>query len=288
MKKFAVIDIGSNSVRLMTVADGKVLYKTLQTTRIGEGLAQSNRLKAEAIERSAKAVALFCARAKAEGAEKVYAFATAAVRRAENGLEFVQKVQALCGLGVEVISGETEAEIGILGALGNVDGAVIDVGGASTELVVKKCGKIVYKKSVDIGVVRLKDICGQDKNLLEETCKNFAGEYGKVDGVNFVHAIGGTATTLAAIKAGLTVYDPAKITGIEISAKEMREIADKLLGMTVEEIALMPCVMAGREDVLTGGAVLLAQIASKLKIEKFIVSDRDNLEGYAVKKGLMQ
>ena len=58
--------------------------------------------------------------------------------------------------------------------------------------------------------------------------------------------------------------------------------------MTVEEIALMPCVMAGREDVLTGGAVLLAQIASKLKIEKFIVSDRDNLEGYAVKKGLMQ
>lgn len=288
MKKFAVIDIGSNSVRLMTVADGKVLYKTLQTTRIGEGLAHSTLLKAEAIERSAKAVALFCARAKAESAENVYAFATAAVRRAKNGLEFVEKVQALCGLKVEVITGETEAEIGILGALGNADGAVIDVGGASTELVVKKCGKITYKKSVDIGVVRLKDICGQDKALLEETCQNSAEEYGKVDGVTCVHAIGGTATTLAALKAGLTVYDPAKITGTEISAKEMRAIADKLLSMTVEEISLLPCVMAGREDVLTGGAVLLSQIASKLKIEKFIVSDRDNLEGYAVKKGLMQ
>ena len=288
MKKFAVIDIGSNSVRLMIVADGKVLYKTLQTTRIGEGLAQTNRLKTQAIERSAKAVALFCARAKAEGAENVYAFATAAVRRAENGLEFVQRVQELCRLQVEVISGETEAEIGILGALGNADGAVIDVGGASTELVVKQNGAITYKKSVDIGVVRLKDICGQEQTLLEETCKNFASEYGKVDGADVVHAIGGTATTLAAIKAGLTVYDPEKITGVEITAKEMREVADKLLGMTVEEIALMPCVMAGREDVLTGGAVLLAQIASKLKIEKFIVSDRDNLEGYAVKKGLMQ
>ena len=68
----------------------------------------------------------------------------------------------------------------------------------------------------------------------------------------------------------------------------MRAIADKLLGMTVEEISLIPCVMAGRADVLTGGAVLLSQIASTLKIEKFIVSDRDNLEGYAVKKGLMQ
>ncbi len=288
MKKFAVIDIGSNSVRLMTVADGKVLYKTLQTTRIGEGLAHSKFLKAEAIERSAKAVAQFYARAKAEGAESVYAFATAAVRTAENGGEFVEKVQALCGLKVEVIAGETEAEIGILGALGNADGAVIDVGGASTELVVKKCGMLTYKKSVDIGVVRLKDKCGQDKTLLEEVSKNAADEYGTVDGVSCVHAIGGTATTLAAIKAGLTVYDPEKITGTEISVKEMRALADKLLAMTVEEISSIPCVMAGREDVLTGGAVLLCAIASKLNVEKFIVSDRDNLEGYAVKKGLMQ
>ena len=288
MKKFAVIDIGSNSVRLMTVADGKVLYKTLQTTRIGEGLASSKRLKTEAIERSAKAVAQFFALAKAEGAESVYAFATAAVRSAENGLEFVERVQELCNLKVEVIAGETEAEIGILGALGNADGAVIDVGGASTELVVKQKGAIVYKKSVDIGVVRLKDICGQDRAILEETCKKFADEFGQVDGVEFVHAIGGTATTLAVIKAGLTVYDPAKITGTEISAIEMRAIADRLLGLTVEEISLLPCVMAGRADVLTGGAVLLSQIASTLKIEKFIVSDRDNLEGYAVKKGLMQ
>ena len=129
MKKFAVIDIGSNSVRLMFVADGKVLYKTLQTTRLGAGLEQNNRLQETAIARSASAVAEFYARAKTEGAEQVLAFATAAVRKAENGAQFIQAVRALCGLQVQVISGETEAEIGILGALGNADGAVIDVGG---------------------------------------------------------------------------------------------------------------------------------------------------------------
>ena len=71
MKKIAVIDIGSNSVRLMFVADGKVLYKTLEITRLGEGLASSGRLAPAAIERSAQAVAAFSSKAKAEGAQAV-------------------------------------------------------------------------------------------------------------------------------------------------------------------------------------------------------------------------
>ena len=287
MKSFAVIDIGSNSVRLMIVADGKVLYKTLQTTRLGEGLEKENRLQEVAIARSARAVAQFYTRAKNEGAQTVLAFATAAVRKADNGEEFLQAVRALCPLQVQVVSGETEAEIGILGALGNQDGAVIDVGGASTELVVKRDSKLVYKKSVDIGVVRLKDKCGQDEALLKEVCLRFAKEYGEVKGLVCVHAIGGTATTLGAIKAGLANYDGAKVTGTEITASEMQTLADRLLSMTVGQISQLPCVMAGRADVLKGGAVLLATIAKYLGIEKFIISDRDNLEGYAVQQGLM-
>ena len=104
MNKIAVIDIGSNSVRLMLVADGKVLYKALNTTRLGEGLASSPRLKSEAVARTAAAVAEFFRRAKAEGASFVCAFATAAVRTAENGAEFVSLVKESCGLEVDVIS----------------------------------------------------------------------------------------------------------------------------------------------------------------------------------------
>ena len=141
MRKFAVIDVGSNSVRLMFVADGKVLYKALNTTRLGEGLATSAMLKEEAIARSVNAVVAFHDKAKAEGAESVYAFATAAVRSATNGQTFIDGVRALRPLQVEIISGEEEAEIGILGALGYEDGGVIDVGGASTEIVIKAQGK---------------------------------------------------------------------------------------------------------------------------------------------------
>ena len=286
MKKFAVIDIGSNSVRLMFVADGKVLYKRLNTTRLGEGLANACLLKTEAIERSAMAVAEFYAMAKEESAESICAFATAAVRSAKNGNAFVERVRELCGLDVEVIAGETEAEIGILGALGNADGGVIDIGGASTEIIVKEKGELIYKKSVDIGVVRLKDKCGRDKNALMQTAHAAGETFGQVPKA-ILHGIGGTATTLGALALGLQTYDSEKVTGSIVTLEKMKTLADSLSAMSVEEIAQLPCVPKGRADVLSGGAVLLSVLMECLGFDEIVISDRDNLEGYAMYKGLM-
>lgn len=287
MNKFAVIDIGSNSVRLMTVADGKVLYKRVNTTRLGEGIANTPLLKADAIERSVVAVEAFFLQAKTEGAERVFAFATAAVRTAENGLSFVDAVKARCGLDVEVVSGETEAELGITGALGTRDGGVIDVGGASTEIVLAKGGKIVYKKSLPIGVVRLKDGCGRDMDKLVPTTKEYATLF-DVDLPKKIYAIGGTATTLMAVALGLQEYDSKKVTGSEISYSDICGMVEKFQKMTVEEIAKLPCMPKGRADVILGGAVLLRSVMEEKNLESLIVSDRDNLEGYAIQKGLLK
>ena len=287
MNQFAVIDVGSNSVRLMFVADGKVLYKALNTTRLGEGLASSSVLKEEAIIRSVNAVVDFYDRAIAEGAEKVYAFATAAVRSATNGQVFVDGVFALRPLRVEVISGEEEAEIGILGALGNSDGGVIDVGGASTEIVIKEQGELIFKKSVNIGVVRLKDKCGRAQDALTQTAREAAKEYDGFPAVTNLYAIGGTSTTLAALALGLQTYDSQKVTGAVLTAQTMQDMADKLSAMSVEEIAALPCMPKGRADVLSGGAVLLATLMQELGVQTLTASDRDNLEGYAVKRGLL-
>ena len=288
MRKYAVIDIGSNSVRLMFVADGKVLYKTLQTTRLGEGLAEKPLLKPEAIERSALAVSTFYKKAIEEGAEQVLCFATAAVRTAENRQLFLDSVYALCGLTIDVISGEEEAEIGILGALGNHDGGVIDIGGASTEIVVKKEGALIYKKSVNIGVVRLKDMCGRDKVALEKVADEASKQYGEIPIGDTIYAIGGTATTLAAQVLGLENYSSEAITGAVVTMADIEALTDKLLSMSVEEIANLPCMPKGRADVLTGGAVLFTRLMKNLGFNRLIASDRDNLEGYAIKKGLME
>ena len=287
MNKTAVIDIGSNSVRLMMMADGKVLYKTLNTTRLGEGIASSPFLKDEAISRTASAVADFLSRARREGAAEVYAFATAAVRSAENGTAFIGRVKELCGLDVEVISGEEEAEIGILGALGEKDGGIIDVGGASTEIIIRAGGAVIYKKSVNIGVVRLKDLCGAERDRLKAAAEKAVKEYGQVPEGISMYAIGGTATTLAALTLDMRDYIPSRITGTVIGRERMRTLADRLTGMTAAEIALLPGVQPKRADVLGGGAVLFSVIMDKLNFPEIIVSDSDNFEGYAKKRGLM-
>ena len=269
MKKFAVIDIGSNSVRLMIVADGKVLYKTLNTTRLGEGIAHTSTLNVAAIERTANAVASFYQKAKQEGAESIYAFATAAVRSAVNGQDFVCAVRKLCDLEVEIVSGEEEALLGITGALGVEDGMLIDVGGASTELVVQSKGELLYKKSINVGIVRLKDECGNDEKLLRKVAEERANEFLDAPKGYKAYAIGGTATTLAALKLGLKEYSSAAVTGAEIFAMEMQAVADKLLAMPVEEIEKLPCMPTGRADVIAGGAFWLAVVAKTLGIEKF-------------------
>lgn len=282
--KISAIDIGSNSVRLATVSDGKTLYKQLKTTRLGEGLCFSGELKAAAIERTAQAVAGFYAAAKADGTDKVYAFATAAVRSAKNGNAFIKRVKELCGLQVEVLSGEAEAKCGVLGALRGADGGIIDVGGASTEVTVHAGGKTLYSKSVNIGTVRLYDAAGRDRDkLLKEIGKKIE-EYGEFNaGSSKMCAIGGTASRLAAIKRGITEYTPEITDGTVLTLDDMRTLSDMLLTLPVEQIR-EATICKTSADVVGGGCLLMLEVMKKFNLTQVAVSESDNLEGYILLK----
>ena len=287
MNKYAVIDIGSNSVRLMMIANGKVLYKTIKTTRLGEGLAFSARLCESAMTRTQAALKEFFLRAKAEGAEKIVAFATAAMRSAENGREFTLRVEREVGLKIEIISGDEEAEIGILGALGGKDGAIIDIGGASTELIVQKNEKISYRKSLDIGVVRIRDLCDRSQERTRALSLETVKKYGSPALLDKTYAIGGTATTIAALLLDLSEYDGKAVSKTVVTRRQVRELADGLFSKSVEEIASHPCVDPLRADVLAGGVEWLYAILEYLNIDEIFISDGDNLEGYALSRGLL-
>ncbi len=283
--KVSVIDIGSNSVRLATFADGQILYKRLFTTRLGEGLAFSGMLKSEAIERTALAVKVCVDAAKREGAQKVYAFATAAVRSAENRDEFLNYVKNLCGLDIEVICGETEAEIALLGALGGKDGGVIDIGGASTEVTVKSGGELIFCKSANIGAVRLYDEAGRNRDKLEKIILQKLNEFGGFTAEKYdMYGVSGTATTLAALYHGQIEYDSDIVTGTVLSVETVENYADRLLNMSVETIREMLSVDIRRADIIGGGALFLAKLMRRLKISKITVSDSDNLEGFLTLK----
>lgn len=287
--KISAIDVGSNSVRLMVMADGKTLYKQLDTTRLAEGLAQSGVLKPEAIERTARAVQIFAAAAELNGAGTPYVFATAAVRSSKNGADFVARVKALTGIDVDVSSGEEEAACGILGALRGRDGGIIDLGGASTEITLQQGGKTLYSKSVNIGTVRLFDMAGQDRSALQAAIDNSLNGYGalSLDGKD-IYGIGGTATSLAALYHELEKYDPKVVEGTVLTREWLCAEAEKLLSLTVEERRALRGMEPRRADVIAGGCLLMYSILNRFNADRITVSESDNLEGYVLLKGLVK
>ncbi len=281
--KISIIDIGSNSVRLMLWADGNTLYKKIRTTRLGEGLSLTGIINDNAMARTVDAVVSFYNDALLEKCDKIYAFATAAVRRAENGDKFVCAVKNSCGLSVDVISGELEAKIGYLGALEGKNGGILDIGGASSELIVGEGGNIIFSKSIDVGTVRLKDLCGDCEEKLNNVIDEKISQFKNIPPCD-LYAIGGTATTLVSLYKKLKVYDPEKVHGTSLTINDVFNLSKTLLFSTLEQRLNMLGMEKGRADVIGGGALLMYKIMQKVGVNSIIVSEKDNLEGYALYK----
>ena len=284
--KYGVIDIGSNSVRLMISENGQTIKKHVKTTRLAENMEADNNLQDIPMERTACAVSFFVNMAKEQNADKIYIFATAAVRQANNKQVFLSKVKTDTNIDVDVIEGEVEAKLGALGALNGNDGGIIDVGGASSEVLIIKNGEIIYSKSLNIGAVKLFNLCGQDKKQILDCVKYAVKEYGEIPLTTF-YGIGGTATSIASMDLALKEYDPNKVHGHCIPISKILDLRDKLIDMTVEERKKIIGLQKERAEVIAGGVAIIYEILKKANVERIIISESDNLEGYLeIKRGL--
>ncbi len=277
--KYGVIDIGSNSVRLMISIDGVTQDKFVKTTRLAEGMGTDNKLQTAPIERTASAVSFFVQKAKECLADKIYIFATAAVRQAKNKEDFIDKVKELTGIIVEVIPSDLEAKLGALGALNGADGGIIDVGGASSEVLAVKNGEIIYSTSVDIGAVKIMNSCGQDKDKILRLVDQMVKKYKTIPQAKYF-GIGGTATTIASISQKMKVYNPKLMHGYKLSIEEIKKMRDALLDMTVEEKRNLEGLQKERAEVIAGGVALVYAILKKAGVNELTISESDNLEGY--------
>lgn len=284
MKKYGIIDIGSNSVRARVFSDGKILYGDMRTTRLGEGLAVGTALTGNSIERTVEAIAKFKAEFEKISVDEIYAFATEAVRSADNGRDFVKLTLEKTGLKIDVVSGDEEGELGLLGAVGNDDGGIIDIGGASAEISVVKNKKIIYSHSLPLGAVRLYGACGEDEEKLDKMISARLPEYGVVPKDVTFRAVGGTATTIAAMDIGLEKYDADRVDGYVLT----REAIDRDYGLIKaldrprrEELLHIP---KKRSDIIVCGAYMLKRITENFGIEKVVVKESDNLLGYLKKR----
>lgn len=279
MSSIAIIDIGSNSVRIRISSGGKVFFRETITTQLAKDMA-GNMLSDRSINRTFDGLDKLIFSAK-EHNVKIYAFATAAVRNSKNGNVFTEEFYKRYGFNIDVISGELESKIGINGAIGGAEnGTVIDVGGASSEIAVKQNGKIVYSHSVPIGAVLLTDLCGKDKEKAKNLLGEYINEYKKVPFSGNLYAIGGTATSLSTMIYGDKKYDRKLNHGRKVLIDKLAEFTDYLYTASPEELTNNFAIGEKRALVIHSGAMIILSVMQYLNADCYIVSENDNLEGY--------
>ena len=276
------MDIGSGSVRLLLNG-----MKTTIMTKLGEGLGESDRLCEAGMRRTVATIRELTEKARAAGAD-VVAFATEAVRAAENRSEFLKRVQDECGLTVEVISGCEEAEIALLGAAPEGVATVVDIGSASVEIVSGESGSLAYVRSLPLGMVRLTEQADGSPDMIRAYAVSGIAKYGDIPVKGTVIGVGGTFTSLAAMSQGLKVYDPEKVKDYVLEKSEVERIENELIvAETPERIREMyPVLPVIRSELITAGAIFVHELMTYLGVENMKVSEADNLDGYARYKHL--
>jgi len=299
VRRVATVDLGTNTVRLLVVEarppEWRPLLETQRVTRLGEGQAARGALGGAPMRRTTHVVAEFVERARALGAAEIRIVATSAVREASNRDDFVAAVREACGRSVEVISGEEEARLTLLGVSAGLPALggsflLFDIGGGSTEFVVAESARPAGLVSLRLGVVALAerhtDAGPVDVRQLArlEAAIDQALSAGLVPAISAARSpelVGsaGTVTTLAALDLELRAYDAARVQGHRLTKRAVEVQLTRLAGLTVSERAALPCLEPGRADLIVPGAAICLAVLTHLDFDSLIVSDRGLREG---------
>jgi exopolyphosphatase/guanosine-5'-triphosphate,3'-diphosphate pyrophosphatase len=291
------VDIGSNSFRLLVaeVEDGRLhpLAHDLVTVRLGEGLGATGLIAPAAMLRAEATLSRFAEKVAAYPVHSLRACATHAVRAAANRDEFLQRAEAVAGFSIEVLSGEEEARLALLGAFAALPEEqrryplfLLDVGGGSTEIIRQAtAGSEPRMMSLPLGAVGLTEEFAADckamrekiQSILVPALRSIAAEDVVGPGALLV-ASGGTATTLAALDLKQDRYDAQQVQNHSLSQDVLRRLVATLAALSPGERNALSSLADGRGDIIVAGAVLLQELQQSLACP-LLVSDAGLLEG---------
>ena len=299
-KRVAVIDIGTNSTRLLVadVGDPGIdeVERVSTVTRLGRGVDHSGALSADAIEDVCGVIDQYLTRIEALGAEATSVIATSAVRDATNGDAFVAELRERFGLDARILSGQREAELTYEGAIseGGRDGTILvcDIGGGSTEIVVGTGGEISLHDSLQIGVVRhterfLADdppTASQLEALASDVHDRLAEALSGIEPPRIERAIGvaGTPSSLAAVDLALEPYDPKAVEGHRLEIGTVQTWLSRLAAMPLAERREVTGLHPDRAQAIVAGLVILIEVMRSFGLDGIEVSEHDILYGSAL------
>lgn len=287
----AAIDIGSNSVRLLTVdAHGAEVRREVEVTGLARGVDIAGLLSEEAVVATEAVLARFAARIESDRSDRVGIVATSASRDAINGAEVMARFERVIGVAPEIIGGGREAALAFAGATAHLPRAthvVVDIGGGSTEII-EGSDVIRWAHSYDIGSVRLTDRSlghhpvsdagiGEAREVADQVLSSPRPdvEAGSIIGV------AGTFTSIAAIVLGLVEYDRAQVHHTELSLNDIEETVDRLASMKLQDVAAIPSLDPRRAPAILGGAIVVVAAMRAVSATTVTVSEHDLLDGLA-------
>ncbi len=299
MTRVAVVDVGTNSVRLLVAdaADGSLeaVARTMTITRLGAGVDTTGRLDDAALARTLDCIGGYARRWRELGAQRVRISATSAVRDAADRDRFFDGVRARAGAEAEVLSGEQEARTAFLGATASVDGEppflVLDIGGGSTELILGTDAPEAMT-SRQLGCVRLTDRALHDDpptraqlsaatGLVDEQLDGAAAVMDPSRGRTLV-GVAGTITTVAALYGELPAYLPERIHGTRVPFDGVDAVTERLAALTTAQRAELGPMAPGREDVIVAGCLILRRVMERFGFAEVLASESDILDGLAL------
>lgn len=283
--RVGVVDIGTNSMRLLIADRDGEIGRWVEVTGLGRGVDTTGVLSMEAIDETLAVFNRFGDLMDSAQVGQRYAIATSASRDASNREEFFAKAERLLGVRPTLISGEEEARLAFEGATRATTLTppivVSDIGGGSTEFVTEDGGV-----SIDIGSVRLTERSLPNRpataaeleaarSLVDSMFEDVTYEAATLVGV------AGTWTSLSAVAQDLPHYSREAVHGHHLSAGALDRLLGSLAGKTLDETAAIPSLDPKRAPVILAGAVVAEAVMRRLDSDEVIVSERDTLDGVA-------
>ena len=303
--RIAVIDLGTNTFNLLIVDMGedqgyKILYNNKLPVKLGKSGIDKKEIRPDAITRGLNALERHLQTISEYKVEKTYAFATSAIRSARNGDQFVKLAKQRCGIDVEIINGEREAELIYYGVkqavrLSEEKVLILDIGGGSNEFIIADKDHIFWKKSYPLGVARLlskfkpSDPISIEEiefisNYLEERLSDLFEEFKKHKITTLIGASGSFETIAAMIRAD----DPNFESGTSLSPEsnvidltDFENLYQKLINSTLKERKQMKGLETMRLEMIVVATLVVKFILQKLKLREMIQSN------FALKEGVV-
>lgn len=296
--RIAAIDVGSNSIRLVVAevlpsGGYRVLDEERENTRLAAALAKTGQLDPKAADATVTVLRNFLSIANGYGVSQLRAIGTSALRDAEDGPEFCDRVRKDLKLSIEVISANEEARLAFLSVARAFDisgrkVAVADIGGGSTEIVLASSGLVDQVYETRLGAVRVSERCGttgkvSDKRVVELRDfldRELKKEIGRPPFVpDMLFGTGGTFTALASIIMAQQGIAGQPMWGFRVTRPQIRHLVADLANMSLVQRCKVPGLTPQRADIIVAGLAIIERIMRQLQVNVVQVHTRGVRDG---------